>query len=44
MEFQITSIYSPGGAFTFMMFVLVLTLVAIVIYLLAFTGASIPYQ
>lgn len=42
MEFQITSIYTPGGAFTFMMIVLGLMLVAIVIFLLAFTGASVP--
>lgn len=42
MELPVPSIYTPQGAFTFMMTVLVLTLVAIVVYLAAFTGASIP--
>lgn len=36
------SIYTPGGAFAAMMLVLVLTLVAAVVYLVVFTGASIP--
>ncbi|WP_169732165.1 hypothetical protein [Halostagnicola larsenii] len=44
MEFQITSIYTPGGAFAFMMIVLSLTLVAIIVYLLVFTGADVPIQ
>ncbi|WP_281244702.1 hypothetical protein [Halostagnicola kamekurae] len=42
MDLQISSIYTPEGAFRFVMIVLGLTLVAIVVYLLAFTGASLP--
>lgn len=42
MELRISSIYTPEGAFAFMMIVLGLTLVAIVIYLVTFTGASVP--
>lgn len=42
MDLRMSSIYTPEGAFTFMMIVLAFTLVAIVVYLLAFTGASLP--
>ncbi len=42
MALPIPSIYTPEGAFTFMMSVLVITLIAIVVYLIVFTGASIP--
>jgi hypothetical protein len=36
------SIYTPEGAFEYVMLVLALTLVAAVGYLLVFTGASLP--
>lgn len=42
MDLRMPSIYTPEGAFTLVMIVLGLTLVAIVVYLLAFTGASLP--
>ena len=36
------SIYSPEGAFAAVMLVLAATLVAAVVYLVVFTGATIP--
>jgi len=42
MALPFPSIYTPEGAFTFMMIVLVITLIAIASYLLVFTGASVP--
>lgn len=36
------SIYTPEGAFAYLLAVLLLTLVAGVVYLLAFTGANVP--
>lgn len=36
------SIYTPEGAFEYMMLVILLTFVAAVVYLLVFTGASLP--
>lgn len=42
MALPFPSIYTPEGAFAFIVTVLVLTLVAAVVYLLAFTGASVP--
>lgn len=36
------SLYTPEGAFAYLLVVLALTLVAAVVYLLAFAGASVP--
>ncbi|WP_268257980.1 hypothetical protein [Halopiger goleimassiliensis] len=36
------SIYTPEGTFAFLMAVLGLALVAAIVYLVAFTGATIP--
>lgn len=40
---SLPSIYTPEGAFAYMLAVLGLALVAAVVYLLAFAGASIPF-
>lgn len=37
------SMYTPDGAFAYMVLVLALTLVASIVYLLVFTGASVPF-
>lgn len=37
------SMYTPDGVFAYMVLVIALTLVASVVYLLAFTGASVPF-
>lgn len=39
---ELPSIYTPEGAFATMLAVLALTLVAAVVYLVLFTGASMP--
>lgn len=39
---DLPSIYSPEGAFAAMLVVLGVSLVAAVVYLVAFTGASLP--
>lgn len=36
------SLYTPEGAFAYMLVVIGLALVAAVVYLLAFTGATLP--
>lgn len=36
------SIYTPEGTFTFMLTALALALIAAVVYLVIFTGATIP--
>lgn len=37
------SIYTPEGSFRYLLVALAVALVAAVVYLLAFTGASVPF-
>ncbi|SFC07840.1 hypothetical protein SAMN05444422_104152 [Halobiforma haloterrestris] len=43
MAHRFPSVYTPQGAFAYMMAVLLLALVAGLVYLAAFTGASVPF-
>lgn len=40
---RLHSLYSPDGAFQFLLLALALTLVGAVVYLLVYTSASVPF-